>query len=114
MLILQLESAEEEGKAKNKAIYFANVLRSVCCFYTLCMIYLKLKYRKVLKHIAGSLIRDVLQVILSIIPLLLLWDLKNEITDELLCKGTGCETNHDYHAIARKQILITYIDGLCI
>ena len=73
------------------------------------MIYLKIKYRSVLKHIAASVIRDIIQVFLSIIPLLMLWRLKGDITDELLT-----DDNSDYHGIARRQILITYIDGLRI
>ena len=109
VLPLQLESSEEEGALKNFFVTSANVLRGACCFYTLCMIYLKLKYRTVLKHIAASVVRDIIQVFLSIIPLCMLWVLKGDITDELLS-----DENVDYHGIARRQILITYIDGLCI
>ena len=61
------------------------------------MIYLKIKYRSVLKHIAASVIRDIIQVFLSIIPLLMLWRLKGDITDELLT-----DDNSDYHGIARR------------
>ena len=74
------------------------------------MIYLKLKYRNVLRNIAASVVRDIIQVFLSIIPLVLLAYLKTEVTDDLL----EPDKLHDYHGIARRQILITYIDGLCI
>ena len=60
VLTLQMETTEEEGKTKQTLIFMANCLRSACCFYTLCMIYLKIKYRNVLKHIAASVVRDIL------------------------------------------------------
>ena len=62
-----------------------------------------------LKNIAASVVRDIIQVFLSVIPLLMLWELKSDINDEIIT-----DDNVDYHGIARRQILITYIDGLCI
>ena len=89
--------SEKEGAAKNFGVTSANILRAVCCCYTLFMIYLKLKYRSVLKNILASIVRDIIQVILSILPLLMLWALKDEITDKLLT-----DDNIDYHGIARR------------
>ena len=65
---------------------------------TLCICYLKIKYRAVLKETAVSVVRDIIQVILSIVPLIILVDLRASIPDDIL----SSETDVNYHGISQR------------
>ena len=89
--------SEEESAAKNAAIMIANVIRVICCLFTLGMCCLKIKYRDVLKNTAISVVRDIIQVILSILPLIILADMRAKIPDDIL----SSETDVNYHGISQ-------------
>ena len=71
------------------------ILRLLLCTYTIWLIVLKLKYRKVLPSVAVSVCRDIVQVMLSLVPSILLL-----AHVEMMPIGTLLDPNEPYVSFA--------------
>ena len=75
-----------------------SIIRILCCVYTLLVIFIKIKYRKVIGdgQVWGSVIRDLLQIILAILPVIIGSQLQGSLNlDDL------ATTEADFHKLAR-------------
>ena len=74
-----------------QVLFVLSIVRGLACLYTIWLIYVKIKYRQVLENHTISIGRDVCQLLLSVIPLLILVShpidtsvneiVKNDVTD---------------------------------
>jgi hypothetical protein len=74
------------------------IIRILCCVYTLLVIFIKIKYRKVIGdgQVWGSVVRDIFQIILAIVPVIIGLQLQGSLNLDNLA-----ETDADFHKLGR-------------
>ena len=71
------DSEHPDVLRRARTVLAFSIIRVASCAYTLGMIFLKLRYRKVLGAVAGSVVRDLTQITLSLVPVIMGYRLQN-------------------------------------
>ena len=101
------ESENEDVLYRSRLVLAFSIIRILCSLYILFIVYLKIRYNKVIgENWVGTVIKDLIQICLTITPVIIGYRLQNTLNLEDL----GA-TAADMHELGRDAQFVSHFDG---
>lgn len=92
---------------RSRLVLAFSIFRIICSVYTLFVVYLKIRYRRVIgANWSGMVVKDIIQITLAVVPVILAYQLQGKLDLENLR-----ETKVDLHMMGRSAQQVQHFDG---